>query len=159
MTGHESIKKLSQQETEEKKEFTELTEDIEDAIKKAKDPVFMAGMIYKLAEERRKTNELMQKIEEKFDQIMFSMKTGSQKAPEAEESKFEILPEQDQLIVSFIEQNGSATATEVQRIMHYKGVNAASQRLNSLYKQGMLKKIQAGKKVAYLIPNKPRIPL
>lgn len=137
-------------------EFADLTADLSEVMDKADDPKVLAALLFRLAMERQKTNQLIEGINDKFDKIMFSIKTTQ---PQQEitgqkaEGFFEVLPEQDQAILKNIEENGKATAQDIQKIMNYKGLNAASQRLNKLYKEGYLKKVQAGKKVLYLTKN------
>ncbi|MDO8647089.1 MAG: hypothetical protein Q7R70_01600 [Candidatus Diapherotrites archaeon] len=138
-------------------EFTELNQDILEIIQKNPDPVLIATLLFKLSQEREQTNKELQKIHEKFDTIMLELKTrNSSQAEEMQTSsdgrKFTILPEQDQKIMQTIEQKGPTSAFEIQQIMGYTGLNAASQRLNGLFKQGLLKKIQSGKKVLYFSP-------
>ena len=140
----ELLKKLSPK-------FSELSLDIQQIMEFSKDPVFLAVLLFKLAEEREKTNQAMDKINEKFDSIMFALKTRNvEDSPQQTGQKFSVLPEQDQVIIGLAEKNGSIDASAVQSVLGYKGKNAASQRLNKLYKEGMLRKVQSGKKVLYL---------
>ena len=156
MTNHDAIKELEQQKQMLEKlnpRFNDLTLDIQQVMASHNDPVFIAALLFKVAEERQRANQLMETINDKFDKIMFSLKTqniGTEQAVQAQAGKFEILPGQDQAIVKFIDEKGSATATEVRDLMSYRGLNAASQRLNKLFKEGYLKKVQSGKKVLYL---------
>ncbi|MEM4390952.1 MAG: hypothetical protein QXX06_03765, partial [Candidatus Diapherotrites archaeon] len=65
-------------------------------------------------------------------------------------NRYEILSEADQLILKSIEERGGCTAQDIKAMLNYKGLNAACQRLNKLYREGFLKKIQSGRKVLYL---------
>lgn len=138
--------------------FVYTTQDIIDLMQKNSDPVLLAALMFKLAQEREQTNKELEKIHEKFDQIMLELKTrNSTQAAQAlsigsDGRKFEILPEQDQKIISIIEQKGAISALEIQQALNYKCLNAASQRLNALFKQNLLKKVQSGKKVLYFSP-------
>jgi len=132
--------------------FSELTLDLKDVLENSKDPVFVGAILFKLSQERERTNKILEDINDKYDKIMFQLKTGESitaSAP-AEQASYDILPEQDQIILKFVEDRGSVTAIDVKSIMNYKGLNAASQRLNKLYKEGYLKKVQSGKRVLYL---------
>ena len=159
MTNHDTIKELEQQKQLLEKlnpRFNDLTLDIQHVMASSNDPVFIAALLFKVADERRASNQLLESINDKFDKIMFSLKTqniNNEHVLQNPQSKFEILPEQDQAIVRLIDEKGSATATEVRNLMSYRGLNAASQRLNKLYKEGYLKKVQSGKKVLYLAKN------
>ena len=155
MTAHDTIKELEQQKQLLEKlnpKFNDLTIDIQQIMAGSNDPVFIAALLFKVAEERRQANQLLESINDKFDKIMFSLKTQnvSNEPAQQMQNKFEILPEQDQVIVKFIGEKGSATAMDVMGLMRYRGLNAASQRLNKLFKEGYLKKVQSGKKVLFL---------
>ena len=137
-------------------DFHELNLDLKEVMEYSQNPAFMAALMFKLAKEREKTNELLGKINEKFDSVMFELKTrqitpsSPLMASESPTRKFEVLPEQDQLIMNLAEEKGSIDALAVKESLGYKGLNAACQRLNKLFVQGHLKKVQSGKKVLYL---------
>ena len=157
MTNHELINELEKQQSLVGKlafADVELGTDVSEIMEKVKDPLFVGVLMYKLLSERERTNKILAELNEKYDKIMFEIKAPGSKVDSlvdgASENSFQILPEQDQLILRFIEEKGSATAHEVQSIMNYKGMNAASQRLNKLFKEGYLKKVQSGKRVVYL---------
>ncbi len=138
-------------------DYADLTLDIQDVQKYALEPTFNALLLFKLAKEREQTNKILAQIEEKFDRIMFTLKSPdytSSALPHTAETgrsgEFNILAEQDEKIMAYIEQKGKATANEIMTELNYKGQNAASQRMNLLFKQGLLKKVRAGKKVFFL---------
>ena len=144
-------------------DFHELNLDLKDVLEYSQNPAFTAALMFKLAKEREKTNELLAKINEKFDSVMFELKTRSSTiqasstptvALDANPNRFEVLPEQDQLIMNLAEEKGSINALAVKETLGYKGLNAACQRLNKLFKEGHLKKVQSGKKVLYLAQNR-----
>ena len=66
---NEAIKKISPK-------FSEQSLDLREITKYSKDPMFMAMLLFKLVEEREKTNKLLAEIYDKFDAIMFKMKTS-----------------------------------------------------------------------------------
>jgi hypothetical protein len=138
-------------------EFVDLTGDIKDIAEKHYEPFFIAMLLFKLAEERKKTNELMENINRKLDELAFAIKQGGRSANAGEDmlvpsqrQEFTILPEQDQKILELVESKGMVDAKTVQQAFNYKGLNAASQRLNKLFREGHLKKVRAGRKVIYL---------
>ncbi len=160
MKNHDYVKLLEEQKQlieQISPKFSELTLDFDELMEKSTDPKFIAVLLFKLAQERQKTNQVLDLINEKFDKIMFELKTGqtevSPQSVSSNENVFEVLAEQDQTILSFIEKEGKATAQDIQKVMAYKGLNSASQRLNMLFKQGYLKKVQSGKKVLFLTKN------
>jgi hypothetical protein len=164
MAGHDSIKGLEDLfESEEaiKKispKFAELTLDLKEVSKHCKNPMFMAVLLFKLADEREKTNKMLDQIHDKFDQVMFRLKTtesGTETQQREQELPSSMLSEQDQMIMHMVQTNGKATAEEIKAELGYKGRNAASQRLNRLFKDGHLRKLQSGRKVFYLARNTP----
>jgi hypothetical protein len=64
---------------------------------------------------------------------------------------YNILPEIDDKIISFIKVKQKVDAEMVQNEFNYKGSNAASQRLNKLVNNGYLRKVQAGRKVYFIV--------
>lgn len=153
LKNEEIIRKISPK-------FDEETLDIQEIMGYSKDPMFIAVLLYKLVQERGRTNQLLEKIHDKFDEIMLELKTkelapGS--APPAQQaqkaSAFEVLPEQDQMIIAHVKQAGQATAEDIKAMLGYRGVNAASQRLNKLFREGYLQKVQSGRKVLFLAKN------
>ncbi len=117
-------------------------------------PALIGILLFKLAEERRTTNQLMSQIHNKFDKIMWELKkpstnTSSIKQPPLEAPLSRILPEQDQLILHLANTRGFITALEVKKELGYRGTNAASQRLNKLVREGYLRKSQSGRKVIF----------
>lgn len=154
MTNHDAIREfLKSKELVESisPKFSELTLDIQQIMEKSNNPMFIGALLFKLAEERDKTNKLVEQFNDKIDRIMLELKTqGLDKGTEKKESHFNVLAEQDQKILSEVERKGISTAEEIQAVMSYKGRNAASQRLNRLVKEGFLKKVQSGRKVSFL---------
>ncbi|MBN2126987.1 MAG: hypothetical protein JW703_01180 [Candidatus Diapherotrites archaeon] len=132
--------------------FKDLSFDLSELKALSSDPFALSVMIYKLMEERRKTNELLDSINDKFDKLMFEFKTKemNKESVFSDKNEFSVLSEPDQQIIGFIEHQGQATALDIKTVMNYKGLNAASQRLSKLFKEGLLRKVQSGKKVLYL---------
>ncbi|MBI5228511.1 hypothetical protein HY991_00255 [Candidatus Micrarchaeota archaeon] len=110
---------------------------------KLKDPVFLGTIFSKLAEERASTNMLMKEINAKLDKLV-ELQTKSVTA-----EKEIMLPEVDEQIMRYLRKKGKACAEEVQMQFGYKGRNAASARLNMLFKQRVIEKVQVGKKVFF----------
>lgn len=144
----ESIKRLSP-------DFHSLSLDIQEVMQHSKDPAFMAALMFKLVQEREQTNKLLGQISEKYDKIMFEMKTKHQEtAPSLATgtgiNAFQVLPEQDQMILNLLDQKGTIDSNAVKQLLGYKGLNAACQRLNKLYRDGHVKKVQSGKHVLFV---------
>ncbi len=154
LDSDEAIKKISPK-------FHELSADIREISKHCNDPVFVATLIFKLAEEREKTNKILEGIYDKYDEIMLKLKTerlatgeaSLTPTPQPQNPDTQILPENDQMIMHLVNTRGHISANEVRSELGYRGSNAASQRLNKLFKEGHLRKIQSGRKVLYLARN------
>ena len=128
--------------------------DLDVILEQSENPKVLAAVMFRLMQERERTNKLLESINEKYDKIMFSLKTNPLETQNAtntiQGNTYEVLAEQDQTILKMIEERGGCSANDIKIMMNYKGLNAACQRLNKLYMQGHLKKIKAGKKVLYL---------
>ena len=161
MTNHD-IRKLTPQALLEQisPEFSTLTADLNDVMLAGKEnPMIIAALLFKLAQERKQTNDLLAKMEEKYDELSLALKSnaGASLTPNPTQESLHsisLLPEADQKILAFIEKNGKANAEDVRTHAGYKNPNAASQRLNALVKTGYLGKIQSGKKVVFVRTNK-----
>lgn len=166
MPDHDSVKQLNDLFSNDElirkisPRFSELNLDIREISAQCKDPMFLALLLFKLAEEREKTNRLLEQVMGKFDAIMAKLKAGETPAMRVQESSpiarrepALMLPEQDQMIVHLAHAQGQITAEDVKAELGYKGKNAASQRLNRLFREGHLRKVQSGRKVLYLAKN------
>ena len=156
MNNHDSIMRDILKEKEVMKKLTSPSEfsELEELTSTYEDPKTLATVIYKLVQEKEKTNKLLENINDKYDKIMFALKTNpltdQTHEPVHQQNQFEVLPEQDQLILKIIDERGQCTAKDIKTMMNYKGLNAACQRLNKLFKEGHLKKVKSGRKVLYL---------
>lgn len=148
MTEKEMLAKLAPQ-------FQDM-DDLDEILRHADSPKVQAMLMYRVVQEKERTNTLLQALNDKYDRIMLSLKTGhsenTQQAPAAG-NKYEVLAEQDQLILKNIEERGGCSAKDIKIMLNYRGLNAACQRLNRLFRDGHLKKVQSGRKVLYLAKN------
>ncbi len=117
---------------------------------KFKDPLILSVILHQLIEERKKTNGILKDLYEKYDTLQFALKQKVE-SHDTNTDTINILPEIDDKIISFIRANQKVDAEKVKTEFKYKGSNAASQRLNRLVKEGYLKKIQAGRKVYFIV--------
>lgn len=111
-------------------------------------PMILSVLMFKLIEERKKTNKILEEISEKYDRLQFQMKNKPQ---EKETHEYNILSETDDQIITHIRKEGKTDAETVKSLFGYKGTNAASQRLNKLVKEKYLQKIQSGRKVYFVV--------
>ena len=159
MTSHDDVKAEIKARVEKElidqiaPELGDLALDMKEIREKSDDPFFTSLLMYRLIREKEKSNRILEGISEKYDRIMFEMKTAKHDKESVFEDKaiYEVMPEQDQVILDFVDKNQGATATQIKEVLSYKGLNAASQRLNKLQKEGHLKKIQSGRSVLFLI--------
>lgn len=122
---------------------TEWLADVEYDKKQLTDPLALGVLVHRLLEERKKTNEVLAQILEKLDSVK-----ASGRGPEIPHF---MLSDVDQKLLSHVQRAGKVTAENIQADFNYKGKNAASARLNSLYEKGLLTKGRAGKKVYYWV--------
>jgi predicted HTH transcriptional regulator len=127
----------------------EIRSDLEQNLDKFKDPVVLAEMVYRLLEERENTNRLLKTVITKLE----ALEKRGVALEGASPMEQPMLPEVDEQIVAFINEEGKATAEDVRAKFNYKGKNAASARLNRLFEMGLLQKQQVGKKV-FFFPTK-----
>ena len=156
MNSHDTFKSvLKEKELIEKISplFSELN-DLESVMHQADNPKVLAALMFRIVQERERTNKLLDGISGKYDAIMLTLKTTPQNPIQHTQSeagnKFEVLPEPDQAILKMVEERGGCSAKDIKTMMNYRGLNAACQRLNRLYREGLLKKVQSGRKVLYL---------
>jgi len=131
-----------------KEQFKDLgLEDLLSLQENINNPMVVSALLFKLIEERKKTNKILENISEKYDNLQFQIKNN--KKEETPEMKF--LSETDDQIITLIRKEGKASAETIKQELGYKGTNAASQRLNRLAKEKYLQKIQSGRKVYFVV--------
>ena len=153
MNNHDILRSVLEEKNNLSKISTKAAEisDLDGIIAKAEDPKVIALLMVRAIREREHTNSLMETINEKYDRIMLALKSPeAQQFGQIGQNRFEVLAEQDQKIIKAIEQKGGCTATDITKLLGYKGLNAACQRLNKLFREGHLTKVQSGRKVLYL---------
>ncbi|MBN3037510.1 MAG: hypothetical protein JW834_03625 [Candidatus Diapherotrites archaeon] len=128
-------------------EFEKLSEDVAYDAEKFKDPYVVGAMIHRLVEERKLTNELFKRIDEKLDRLV-AVAEGMEKGKGIVSSS-EFLSEVDEQIMAFVKARKRVCAEDVAAHLGYRGKNAASARLNALFRDGIVKKKRAGRKVFY----------
>ncbi len=144
-------------------EFASVASDFKKLASASRDPLAVAAMLDRLTEERKSTNLVLKEISRKLEamdsrisnlekQVSLVSHVSQSANPEAPSAPHPpLLPEIDESILGFVRKRGGrATAEEVQRRFHYRGANAASARLNGLFKLGLLEKRQVGRKVFFI---------
>ena len=113
-------------------------------VHRSDDPLVLATLIVALIEERRRTNRLLEEIRDALNRVA----SASAPAPLPDTAG---LSEADERILELVREMGMVCAEDVKRALGYRGLNAASARLNALYRQGYLRKIRKGRKVYYTL--------
>ena len=146
-------------------EFASVAHDFKKLAQASRDPIAVAAMLDRLTEERKSTNLILKEISRKLEEMdsrirgleknFSKVSKASQKSqsamPEAPQApQPPLLPDIDESILGFVRKRGKATAEEVRARFRYKGPNAASARLNGLFKLGLLEKRQVGRKVFFI---------
>ncbi len=142
----------------------------------SEDPVVLATLIAALIEERRKTNTLLEEIRQSLRALEERISAASTNAPApathappspsrasgaatsappSPAPELFDLSEADERILALIHEHGMVSAADVKEALGYKGLNAASARLNALYKRGILRKIRKGRKVYFTLADRP----
>ena len=141
--NHAKVEDLKQLANKFSPKFVDANADMAHLQELLKDPFALAAVMYKLAQEREKTNEILKQINKRLDQLEQHRPFPEQPQP------LRLLPEQDQKIIKIIQTREYATADDIKLALNYKGQNAASARLNNLEKQGILTKVRSGKRIFY----------
>ncbi|MFH1751061.1 MAG: hypothetical protein ABH863_05255 [Candidatus Micrarchaeota archaeon] len=142
-------------------EFQRVTEEFRRFQEQIRDPVFIATLMHKLSEERSSTNLMFKELNSKLDRLLaledrikgLEAKIEGNAAKSFQRSATRdaiLLSEIDEGIIGYARKKGKVCAEQVQMKFKYKGSNAASSRLNRLVKEGLLRKVQVGRKVFFL---------
>jgi len=138
-------------------EFVAVAKEFREFQQQMKDPLLVGAMLNRLSEEKRSTNLVLKEINSKLEKLFELEERIKQieqkiysKAGAGETRQF--LSEIDNKIMNFVKKRGKCCAEEIQKQFKYRGRNAASSRLNALWKQGLFDKKYAGKTV-YFIPK------
>ncbi len=136
--------------------------DFKKLSERIRDPIVVGALLWRLSEEKASSNLMLKEIREKLeklDELEARLKRVEQTLqaanahanPQRESAEEVLLPEVDEQIMSLVKTQKRVTASDVQKKLDYKGTNAASARLNNLFKQGLLDKKQVGRKVFFVI--------
>lgn len=134
-------------EDETEKEFQNLMFDVKYDKEQFKDPETIGLLLYRLSKERKKTNHLFKEISGKLEDIEKGIK--NKETEKEKPGKLDMLSKTDEKVYNYVQTNGKVDAADLKEEFGYKGKNAASARLSSLYKKGFLNKERVGKRVLY----------
>jgi len=141
-------------------EFRELTGDLSEAVHE--DSVAIGSMLYTIAEEKKNNNLVVKDINGKFDQMMAKLDkiaTLLEIIAEKNEAASNTRPDnidisdRDEEILEFVKAQKRVCADDVQNFFKYRGRNAASARLNKLFRDNIVEKVYAGRNVYYTLKN------
>lgn len=109
-----------------------------------------------MMDENRKTNMVLRGMHDKLDRMESELHadySGQEDQEHLQENnrfaKVQPVSGLDAKIMQIIQVNGMACADDIRKQMSYRGRNAASARLNRLYKIGLLERYQLGHKVYF----------
>lgn len=139
---------------------TEFAELLSGKVKAQETSTGLLTLVKYLMDENRKTTMLLRNISENLARLETDLNaTYEEENPKPEqyvqqpsgEKLVRELPISglDARIIQTIQVMGMACADDIKSKMNYRGRNAASARLNRLYKQGILERYQLGHKVFY----------
>ena len=147
---------------EESLEFQAVAKEFKAFNESMRDPLVVGALLNKLSEERRSTNLLLREIHEKLDRLSSRLEAMENRDSPKEAIRETFLSEVDEKLMAFVKQSGRASAEQVQKSFGYKNRNAASARLNALFKQGVLSKKLAGRtaffSITLTVPKSPEAP-
>lgn len=123
-----------------------------DMLQKINETKNLAQGSQAIARDTNEKSEMIIEILEKLEN-MLNAKIGAIEDMVKQLKKSENLTVTDRQILNFVKEKGIVCAEDVQNVFKYKGKNAASARLNILYRKNMLEKIVRDRKVYYQIPN------
>ena len=112
----------------------------------------MLTLLKYVTDENRKTTMLLSSMAETMAKIEDDLSVDvveEVKSPMSEPVKELPISGLDAKILEYIQRANMVCADDIKKSMNYKGRNAASTRLNRLYKQGLLDRYQLGHKVYY----------
>ena len=116
----------------------------------------MFELLKYMIDENRKTTILLKGIFSNLENLSSELRQDNYEEPEAQAKQDERQPikevpisEIDTGIIQLIQVKGMACADDIKSRLGYRGRNAASARLNNLYRLGILKRYQIGHKVYY----------
>ncbi|MFW5902627.1 MAG: hypothetical protein ACOCTT_01930 [archaeon] len=138
-------------EDETEKEFQNLMFDVKYDKEQFKDPETIGLLLYRLSKERKKTNHLFKEISSKLKEIEEGISSKELAVEKEKPREMDMLSKTDEKVYDYVQRNGKVDAANLKEEFGYKGRNAASARLNSLYKKGFLNKERVGKRVLYWV--------
>ncbi len=118
----------------------------------------LLSLVKYMVDENRRTTMLLKSIQENMARLESGIRDNSYyEDEEVEDQRQNIIRGAREVPISWLDAEilknvqvlGMACADDVKKRMNYKGRNAASVRLNKLYKLGILERFQLGRKVYY----------
>lgn len=132
-------------------EFALVLKDFREMQDAFKDPVVIGTLMHKLSEEKIASNLVLKEINAKLDRLASLEERIARIEDKIGFREQTALSEQDETVAAFVKKSGMACAEDVRKAFKYKGRNAASARLNALFKSGVLEKKRAGRRVFYAL--------
>jgi hypothetical protein len=136
---------------------TDIREIVREKAKSDETGTNLITLLKYMMEENKKTTMILKGMSETLGRMDSNMNAEYYEQEDQETTypqenklaKVQPISGLDAQIMQIIQIRGMACADDVKKQMSYKGRNAASARLNKLYKQGLLDRYQLGHKVYY----------
>lgn len=140
------------------KEKTEKEKELlSDRGKSEETSVNLFSLIKYMVDENRRTTMILKSIQENMARLESGIRDTYYEEEEVEDQRQNVFRGAREIPLSWLDTEilknvqvlGMACADDIKKRMNYKGRNAASVRLNRLYRQGILERYQLGRKVYY----------
>jgi hypothetical protein len=152
---------LNNDKKELEEEFSRLKDEVHELSQRviykpspSQDQDQLAGLIKYMTEEREKTNRMLAGIMDRMSKLEQRINTSGNQEQSSQNGTVRtefMLTRTDTTIVEMAQAKSMICADDVKALFNYKGRNAASARLNSLRRQGLLNRHQVGHKVYYTL--------
>ena len=130
-------------------EFSKVASEFKEFSEKMRDPLVVGTMLNRLSEERSSTNLILKDIQAKLEAMETKIERIEERLSQTPDAKN--VSDVDEKLLGFVRANERVCAQQVQGEFGYKNRNAASSRLNALWKQGMLQKTRKGNTVYFTV--------
>jgi predicted HTH transcriptional regulator len=157
-----------------KEQFTsvESLQELTEAVRALKNggEAALTALLLKLVNEKERNAQILERIQNTLGELNERLKkletildaptsttfrSPTSTTPKVQQKKEEMdrlqLSSQDRKILEIVREKGKICAFELQKIMKYRGRNAASARLNKLYREGFLEKKVQGRQIYFFL--------
>lgn len=141
------------------KSLEKMREVVEEKIKSEETGSNLITLLKYMMDENRKRDMILKSMSDKLEKLEENLEADYYEQDDTEKETYlqennkigrvQPLSELDAKIMQMVQIKGMACADDIKKAMGYNGRNAASARLNRLYRIGLLERYQLGHKVFY----------